>query len=188
VPPCPVVFSTLIAIIGNHARRAASTLGACVCNPHAVVSIADILWWACSASSVRPAFHAMLFAISPPPSSLASAERAERMEVEKEAVKIQTNVRAWLLQRNYKSVRQSVTRLQAGRLAPTLRWAFFRAPGPGPSKPAPSSQWASPCLLVPSVAKLMLLVEPLEPVHVPCGVVWKAALLSLVARLPAALA
>lgn len=37
----------------------------------------------------------------------------ERMEVEKEAVKIQTNVRAWLLQRNYKSVRQSVTRLQA---------------------------------------------------------------------------
>lgn len=39
---------------------------------------------------------------------------AERMEVEKEAVKIQTNVRAWLLQRNYKIVRQSVTRLQAG--------------------------------------------------------------------------
>ena len=65
-----------------------------------------------------------------PPSSLASAERAERMEVEKEAVKIQTNVRAWLLQRNYKSVRQSVTRLQAGRLAPTSRWAFFSCTWP----------------------------------------------------------
>ena len=40
--------------------------------------------------------------------------RTERMEVEREAVKIQTNVRAWLLQRNYKTVRQSVTRCQAG--------------------------------------------------------------------------
>jgi hypothetical protein len=38
----------------------------------------------------------------------------ELLDVEKEAVKIQANVRSWLLQRNYRNLRLSVTRFQAG--------------------------------------------------------------------------
>ena len=47
-----------------------------------------------------------------------SLDAAERLDIEHEAKKIGTNVRAWLLQKNYRNVRQSMVRFQA-RAFPT---------------------------------------------------------------------
>ncbi len=37
----------------------------------------------------------------------------ERLDIEQEAKIIRTNVRAWLLQKNYRNVRQAMVRFQA---------------------------------------------------------------------------